>query len=211
MPLKLIILGALLAYASCALAMTYASSNPYCSAPGELTLGIQDQSAAGNTPIDFDSISTYYNADSESVPLMVKNGDATATPARQFTFYSYKKDLNNVDALTCGGTSAYKFVDLIGSYLFLVDNSTSPAVYYVCTYNHEATTPLIPLLLVTTGLVTGSISQFDPYLNDGTTLFVLVGNGLVSQVVSFSATDGTSNTLGNFFSILRESYIRGLD
>jgi hypothetical protein len=139
--LKPIILAVLLASASCALTITYASSNPYCAAPGELTLGVQDQSAAGNTPVDFDSISTYYNADFESIPLMVKNG-ATSPTAKDFTFYSYTNDLTTSSGLACTGTSTYKFVDFIGPHLVLVNNSTSPAVYYVCTYDSSVSPSL---------------------------------------------------------------------
>lgn len=205
--LKLIMLAVLLASASCVTTITYASSNPYCAAPGELSLAVkqQDQSTTENIEVDFDSISTYYNADFESIPLMVKNGAITPS-AKDFAFYSYKNDLTNLNGLACTGTSTYKFVDLIGAHLFMVDNSTSPAVYYVCSYDSAVTTPLTKVQLVTSGLVTGIISQFDPYLNDENKLYVLVGNGIVSQVVSFNAADGTSETVGIFFAIFRKSH-----
>jgi hypothetical protein len=125
---------------------------------------------------------------------MVKNGDSVT----DFKFYSYTNDMLNVVPRECVGTAGFNYVDLIGSYLFLVDNSTSTPVYHVCTYVHTATTTT-PVTLNTASLVTGSISQFDPYLNDGADLYVLVGNGLLSQVVRFNAADGTATKVGNFY------------
>ena len=128
----------------------------------------------------------------ESVPLMVKNGDGTL----DFKFYSYTNDLTSVAGKACTGSAAFTFIDLVGSYLFLHDTGNSK--YVVCQYDHTLTA-MAPVILTTSGLVTGTISQFDPYLNDGTTLFVLVGDGTVSQVVSFDAASGLGTKVGNFY------------
>lgn len=79
-----LLLGLLARTIQASTSFSYASSTPYCAAPGELTLGIEDQSNGG-TVIDFDSIGTYYNSDKESIPVMVKKGDETIN----FKFYSY--------------------------------------------------------------------------------------------------------------------------
>ena len=133
----------------------------------------------------------------ESVPLMVKNGDGTL----DFKFYSYTNDLTSVAGKACTGSAAFTFIDLVGSYLFLHDTGNSK--YVVCQYDHTLTA-MAPVILTTSGLVTGTISQFDPYLNDGTTLFVLVGDGTVSQVVSFDAASGLGTKVGNFYCYFRK-------
>ena len=78
------LLGLLARTTQASTTFSYASSTPYCAAPGELTLGIEDQSSGG-TVIDFDSIGTYYNSEKESIPVMVKKGDGIV----DFKFYSY--------------------------------------------------------------------------------------------------------------------------
>ena len=170
---------------------TYAASTPYCAAPGELSFSVADQSTAtGGNVIDFDSIGTYYNAAYESVPLMVKNGDGTSV---NFKFYSYNNDLSDISVKACTGSATFMFIDLVGSYLFLHDNATHN--YVVCAY--DPTADSTPVTLTTTGLVSGSISQFNPYLVDGTTLYVLVGDGTSSKVASFNAGTGASSAIGN--------------
>ena len=169
------VLGLLMSIAYASTTFSFASTTPYCAAPGELTLGIEDQSNGG-TVVDFDSIGTYYNSDKESIPVMVKNGDGTAN----FRFFSYSNDLSDIDPIPCTGTANYKFIDLVGSYLVLNDTATPKLV--VCAYDHTAAS-ITPVTLSVADLVPNRISVFNPYFVDGSTLYVLVGDGTSTQVV----------------------------
>lgn len=122
---------------------------------------------------------------------MVKNGDGTAN----FRFFSYSNDLSDIDPIPCTGTADYKFIDLVGSYLVLNDTATPKLV--VCAYDHTAAS-ITPVTLSVTDLVPNRISHFNPYFVDGSTLYVLVGDGTSTQVVQYNPTTGAATKAGTF-------------
>ena len=144
--LLILSLSMLLSSVQAVLSVTYAATNPYCAAPGELTLSVKDEDAASQD-IEFDAIGTYYDANKESIPLMVKNGNPSGPS--DFTFYSYSNNLAGTTARVCSGTAAFTFIDLVGSYLFLYDSGSS--TYFFCKFNPSASST--PKALSITGLV----------------------------------------------------------
>lgn len=131
---------------------------------------------------------------------MVKNANPTATPPVDFKFYSYNKDLTDITAKDCTGTATFTYVDVVGEFLVLHDGGNS--AYVVCKYSPTGAST--PITLTTSNIVTGSVSQFDPYMAHGDVLFVLVGDGTTNQIVSFDVS-GTSPITGtevsNFYFI----------
>jgi len=121
---------------------------------------------------------------------MVKSGDPIAVPPVGFKFYSYNNDLTDITAQVCTGTAAFTYVDVVGQFLFLHDGGSS--AYVVCKY--DPTGASTPIILTTTGIVTGSVSQFDPYMVNGDVLFVLVGDGTTNQIVSYDVSGSSPIT-----------------
>lgn len=121
---------------------------------------------------------------------MVKNGNSAEVPPLDFKFYSYTNDLNDITAQACTGTAAFTYVDVVGQFLILHDGVNS--AYVVCKYNPAA--PSTPKTLTATGIVTGSVSQFDPYMVNGDVLFVLVGDGTTNQIVSYDVSGNSPIT-----------------
>lgn len=187
--LLILSLSMLLSSVQAVLSVTYAATNPYCAAPGELTLSVKDEDAASQD-IEFDAIGTYYDANKESIPLMVKNGNPSGPS--DFTFYSYSNNLAGTTARVCSGTATFTFIDLVGSYLFLYDSGSS--TYFFCKFNPSASST--PKALSITGLVPKAITQFNPYFADETTLYVLVSDRNNSQVVTYDTTSSADPVVG---------------
>jgi hypothetical protein len=76
---------------------TAPTASPSCPAPGELSLIIADQAGTSDS-VDFDEITTYYDDNLDSRPLMLKKG---LTVGNDYKFYSYDKDLKNVAVTVC--------------------------------------------------------------------------------------------------------------
>lgn len=118
---------------------------------------------------------------------MVKNGDGTTV---DYKFYSYQNDLSDISATDCTGSAAFSYIDIVGKFLFLHDPVT-PA-YVVCKYDPAGAST--PITLTVTGVLSGTIALFDPFMSDDEVVYVLLGNGVQNQIVSYDTTSGTTIT-----------------
>jgi hypothetical protein len=124
-------------------------------------------------------MSFYLDANKESVPLTVMGSDFTA----DYMFSSYSKTGDIDKDRKCLGTNGYLYHNLLNDYLFV---SSGPN-YYVCKYKKGADAS--PIALTTTGLVTGTITRFLPYMIIAKlVLYVLVTDATTSVVVRYIYT-----------------------
>ena len=113
----------------------------------------------------------------ESAPLFVKRGTVTAP----FTFASYTNANGIIATTSCTGSQSLIFVKLINEFLFL---TSSDGKYYVCKYIKGSDSVRLELFL--TNLVTGTLSEFYPYMTTANTLYALASSTTMSRVVSYT-------------------------
>ncbi len=183
---KLTILSFLLSITLATVVSDYSGSagdtNPICASPGRFTFDPQNLKAAGAAGIDFDYAFTYFDLNSNSAPLFLKQGSA-GPPIVDWKFGTYTNNrFGAYQETTCTGTSGATFVGYSFSILILKDGAN----YKVCKFDKSnPTTAITPITLnVPPSILTSAITSLVQLSNEYN-LYALVSDGTDSAVVKF--------------------------